>query len=586
MQYKRASTEKEVTDFLNENKLVAVDTETTGLNPRQDKLLDVVVANTDKAIVFTPEVLPALKKCRFTPVFHNAKFDLAVLYNNGVDLTTRPWYDTTILDHLLRETSRHGLDEIIQERWADPYKERFWREYKNYQDAHEDDKLEYACKDAIYTMRLYFVLRNELEHDQVPERLIGHVHRLARELLLTELSGLNVDMFYLEQMGAALEKQITELKRTMRESVIEDVEAIELKAWSDAVLKLKTPQGRQRVPRPVFNFESNKQLSRLLYDELKLPAKRNKQGNYTVDDAALTDLTYKHPVVPMVQELRAATKVYGTYIEGTRDRQENGIVYPSFNVNGTVTGRISSSNPNMQQLPRDGGVRGIYVPSMGHVIISCDFGSLEVVIAAHFSQDPNLLKIIHEGASKHDITAQALGIPRQQAKTINFAAQYQCSPYKIAEILGVSKKEAEHIHKKYWDTYAGEKRVIEECKKRVDDGLPIVTPFGRKRRFPSHFEAVWEKEAAYRQAYSALIQGTGADLTSRAFYMYSYWIKATKIGRALFPVHDEIVAEALPERAEEAKIKLVDIMVKTGEVVNLSVPLTAEPSGPKDRWSK
>jgi DNA polymerase I len=297
-------------------------------------------------------------------------------------------------------------------------------------------------------------------------------------------------------------------------------------------------------------------------------------------------LSDKNSFISMLREYRGYHKVFGSYVEGTLERQLEGRIYPSFNINGTVTGRISSSNPNMQQLPRDGGVRGIYIPDPGFKLLSCDYGMLEVVIAAHFSQDKNLLKIIHEGASKHDITAESLGIERQLAKTLNFAMQYQCSPRKVAQILDCSQQEGEYAWNKYWETYEGEKKVVEECKAKVDSGKPIINLFGRRRHFPSTFDHKWQKEAAYRQAYSSLIQGTGADLTHRAFYKTAQYYKEQEIGRALFEVHDEIVTMPKDECVVEASAILQSTMVGVGIEAGLTVPLTVDCSEPLERWSK
>jgi DNA polymerase-1 len=291
----------------------------------------------------------------------------------------------------------------------------------------------------------------------------------------------------------------------------------------------------------------------------------------------------------MIQEYRGYQKTYTAFIEGTLERMRDGRIYPRFNVNGTVTGRISSSDPNMQQLPAKGEwakVRGIYIPDTGNRLITCDYGMLEVVIAAHFSQDPNLLKIIYEGASKHDITAQALGISRSLAKTLNFAMQYQCSPRKVRQIVGCSERESEHIWNKYWETYAGEKRIVDECKQKVDRGEAIVNPFGRRRRFPARFDSQWRREAAYRQAYSSLIQGTGADCTHWAFYSVGERLVQKRVGVGLFEVHDEIVIQSAINSCAEAADVLKSTMLEAGKVANLTVPLTVDCSEPLVRWEK
>lgn len=586
MQLKRAHSLSEVAAFISANPVLSLDTETTGLNPRKDALVDIVLGIPTEAIVFSPIFSAPLNGAKNTFVMHNAKFDLNVLYNNGIDLCDSTWFDTTILHHLLDENAKHSLDSIVQERYGDKYKEEFWAKYKSFEDASEEDRVIYSCKDACYTAILYQDLRKDLERDGIPDSLIGHSHKLARALLDAEIHGIKIDLDYLAELGPRIKANIDGILQESRSLVSNEIEILECKYWAEELDKRKTPAGKAKVARPEFNFSSNKQLLDLLYNQLELPTQYNKKRKPTVDDEALAKLESKHPLVGMIRDLRGNEKVYGTYVEGTIDRMELGRIYPSFNVNGTVTGRLSSSNPNMQQLPRDGGVRGMYVPEPGHKFISADFGSLEVVVAAHYSQDKNLLKIIREGASKHDITAQSLGIDRQLAKRLNFAAQYLCGPKKMAEILGAPQKEAEYVYNRYWETYAGERRVIDECKKLVDDGLPIVNPFGRKRRFKKVFTDKWEKERVYRQAYNAKIQGTGSDITHLAFYETWAKLKKRGIGSALFEVHDEIVASAKENLVKEVSGIVKNTMIAAGNAANLTLPLTVEVSGPMDRWEK
>lgn len=260
----------------------------------------------------------------------------------------------------------------------------------------------------------------------------------------------------------------------------------------------------------------------------------------------------------------------------------DGRIYPSFNVCGTATGRISHSNPNMGNLPSSCGIRGIFIPDPGFVFVSADFSQLEVCISAHFTRDANLLKIVNEGASMHDITAAGLNIKRELAKTLNFAMGYGCSHFKVAKTLGVSAAEGKKAYDKYWETYSGQKRVMDECSRKVDSGEPIVNPFGRRRRFEVKKRPGWD--SAYRQAWNALVQGTGSDLTSRALYLADEKLRESGIGRALFSVHDEIICQAKKEFSNEAERVLIDTMEFVGHEIGLTVCLKAQGSGPCDRW--
>jgi DNA polymerase-1 len=289
-----------------------------------------------------------------------------------------------------------------------------------------------------------------------------------------------------------------------------------------------------------------------------------------------------HPVVRLIQENRELQKVYGSYVTGTLDRLDKGRIYPQFRVNGTVTGRISHSNPNLAQLPKAGGVRGIYIPDPGTVFISADYSQLEVAIEAHLTRDPNLLRIITEGASKHEITAAALGCSRDLAKTINFASQYHCTHKKIAKLAGVSEQEGLKIFNKFWETYAGPKKLKQQTDKEIDAGVVLTTCYGRKRRFAVRKRS--EFDGDYRQGYNFKIQSPGADFMSEAFYLTSEELQIKGIGRGIVTIHDEGLIEAKEDYWEEAQALLVKNMEYMATKYKLTVPLKAQPSGKMLRW--
>lgn len=582
MNFRRTSLKGDILDaidYRNSVGYVVLDFETTDVNPRKAKLLDIQMLGKDEVLMFSGEFLPLLQNLHCTQVYHNFRYDWHVAYTHGVDFRGSPVKDTMLLHHLDDENAEHGLDAIVQANWQDAYKEVFWSKYKTYEEASDEDKLVYACKDIIYTDKLYRML----EDRGILPSLSEHVHRLALSLYDTEIKGLNLDIDYLANLGTRYQGKIDALLPQLRDCVLPQIEAIEFKMWDEELSKRKTDAGKERVPRPVFSFDSSKQLKELLYTELGLPTQFNeKTKNVSTDDAALEKLEGTHPVIHLLREYRESQKIMGTYIEGILDRQENGRLYPSFNVNGTATGRISHSNPNMGNWPSGGGIRAAIVPEPGHVFIGADYSQLEVCLAAHFSRDKALLEIVEQGKSQHDITAAALGIERHMAKTVNFAMQYRCSHFKLMKILGISEEEAKVVHAKYWETYSGLRRLMSQCDRKVDNGTPIVNPFGRQRRFESGRRQVWDK--AYRQAFNALIQGTGGDLTNRAFYLISEQLKQLGWGRGLFTIHDEILIEVKKEHAVDAEKQLVYAMKQVGKEINLTVELKVEASGPMNKW--
>jgi len=592
MKYKELTTAEDVKEVLYNFERACdyafIDTETTGLHRYNDRILAITLTSgpNDTAYFIDGQYAPLFQELRdCTLVLHNFKFDFHMFANSGVDLRKcGPVLDTLLLDHLLDENLPHGLDDIIQRRYGDDYKAKFWEKYNDYGKAAREDQIEYACKDVLYTARIFYDTTGDLTSAGVPQSLIKHVHRLAQVLYDTETAGIRIDLPYVAEKGEHLSKLIVDLKLKMRTEVEIECQLVENELYEKELDKRKTPKGKLGVKRPSFNFDSPVQLGSLLYNHLGLPVQVNKQRKRTVDDNALANLESKHPVIPVLREYRGHQKVFTSFIEGTLEKVEGSRIYPSFNVNGTVTGRISSSEPNLQQLPSSGGVRGIYVPDSEKVFISADYKQLEVVIAAHYSRDSNLLKIVHEGASQHDITAAGLGIDRSIAKKINFALQYGAGPPKVKSILGCSDKDAELAFNRYWETYSGLREFVRGCHLKVERGEPLVNPFGRHRRFSKTFADHWEKERAKRQAPNALIQGTGSDCTSYSLYTIDAVLRNQGLGKALFSVHDEIIVQVDKTGVDRAKEIIQTVMVGIGKEIELTVPLSVEVSNAMNRW--
>lgn len=593
MNYQRLTTEKQVKDLIqwhNENldMPLVLDCEATSTDPRKAELIDVQLSTND-------HLCPAIFESRFVShllslddkkilIGHHYAYDGHLLLRSGVDLLHSSWRDTLILGHLLDENrDSYSLDSYVQEYWQDDYKERFWAQYKSYQEAPEHDRDEYATKDIIYTQKLYERQQEDLRIQGIPITLVDLVHELQRHLLNTQVKGIAVDLNYLTVKGVDLKTKINKLLPEMRGPAEIECQLWEMQEYEKELSKRKTDKGKAGVKQPSFSFDSAKQLQDLLYDKLLLPTQYNdKTKSVSTDEASLEKLKDSHPLIPKLLEYREHQKVFTAFIEGTRDKLDGGRVYPSFRVTGTATGRISHSNPNLAQLPKAGGIRGIYVPDPGKVLLSRDYSQLEVNIEANITGDPNTTRIFQEGLSKHEVTAQGLGISRDRAKTLNFAMGYHCTHFKVAKLLGVGLKEAEDIWHRYWDTYSGCRDTKTETNRMVDSGEHVVTLFGRRRRFPAIKRSPYDK--AYRQAYNFLIQGTGADITSTAFVRISDKLKTAGWGRGLWTVHDECIVEVNEEFAEEADKFMAETMTAVGDEIGLKIPLKSEGSGPMERW--
>lgn len=590
MKFERLTSKQDVDNLIQYHnrwsKYVVIDTETTSVNPREAKLIDVQLSGRldDTAYIFDAAFASGLLNFSSNILFvaHNYKYDAHVLFNAGVDLLDRCWHDTLLIGHLLDENREsYSLKSYVKELYDDDYKD-FWEKYDSYESAPEEDRVLYACKDIVYTNRLYQSFLDNPDFASIPE-LVRHVHRLQRALLRTEITGICIDRRYLSDLGLSIRNRLDALEPQMRSLVKNEIEIIELEDWAEQIQKYKTPKGREGVTRPVFNFGSSKQLQRLLYGQLQIPAQQNEKTKaVSVDTHALERVRNHHPIVDLIQQNRELAKIYGTYIQGTLERQIEGRVYPEFRVAGTVTGRLAHSNPNLAQLPKSGGVRGIYVPTPESYLLSADYSQLEVVIEANLTSDPNLRKMLENGESKHDLTARELGVDRALAKTLNFALQYWASHFKVAQLLGVSPEEGLKVWNQYWRIYSGCKRLKAATDEMVNRGEPIETRFGRKRHFVKKSRHPWD--ADYRQAYNFLIQGTGADITSRAFYLVDDYLRECNIGRGLFSVHDELIIEVRKDSVEQAETKLLNTMAGIGNDIGFEIPLKAESSGAMERW--
>lgn len=564
---------------------VAVDTEYDNKDVRQANLISVVLSPDGKTAYSIPaKLIKYLDFLKYRKVLFLQHFvvDYMILHRYGLDLTDTPFIDTMLLHHLIDENAEHSLDYQVQYSFRDNYKEVFWSKYKSIEEAPHEERLEYECKDAIYTYRLAKQYLHVLR-DKLP--LVDHVHKLARSLFDTELYGVRVNTELIkttkETMGAEIQSYIPKLQEEFKDAVT----LWELNKWSEEIDKRKTERGKQKVKRPEFNFASESQIRWLLYDYLQCPiTRRTKKKNPSTDYDTILELSHNNPKLETFLKYKEAKTVYATFVEGMLDRVKYNYIYPRFNVNGTTTGRISHADPNMGNIPKEGVIRNFFIPNPGNVIIGADFSQLEVIVEANITEDRNLLRIILEGASKHDITAEGLKIPRDKAKTLNFALQYGAGPGKVKQILDCSYEDALGVFKRYWEIYSGVKKVKDQVDKDVAAGIAITNLFGRNRHLS--YTTEYELAKAQRQGYNFLIQGTGADITHMAFYKFFERLKQNKKGRTWWEVHDEIIAEVKPEYWQEEVQALVKIMEGVSEYVKFTYPLKAQPYGPFDCWRK
>lgn len=570
----------------NQVRVISLDTEYSDLNIRKAKLLSISIGFSDNtAGVFLPKDINRISDILTTSevIFtQNGKVDWYMLNEAGISLDRSKFLDTMLMEHLIDENLEHSLGAMAIRYFEDDYKQRFWGQYSSYEVAPREEALEYELRDAIYTLRLGKLFYGQLSNKQ----LIQHVHKLYWALFDTEIGGLNVDIDLIQrtkrEMGAKIDAYLPALRNTF----IGECNEWELGEWSTKIKKLKKPEAQLRVTKPNFNFGSDTQLRWLLYDRLGLKTEnKTKSGAPKTDFDTISSLVEQCPDLKPLIEYKEIKNIYATFVEGLEDKVDERRIYPSFNINGTTTGRISHAGPNMGNIPTDGPTRSFFIPESNNCIIGADYSQLEVVVEANLTDDPQLLKIINDGASKHDITAQGLGIDRNAAKTLNFALQYGAGTRKVSSILNVSQQEAEDIFKRYWELYSGVRALKEQTTKEIQDKGQITNLFGRTRHFPKP-KNHWEAEKQYRQGYNFLIQGVGADMCNMAVYKIHDFLKYNNYGRLWFSVHDEIVAECSTNYTDDSISGIVQCMEGVNSYVNFKYPVRAAPYGPFPSWRK
>ncbi len=564
--------------------VVSIDTEYVKGDPRTTKLLSVIIGDSENAWSVTPSLLPfitpSLKARKLVFLQDYDHCDTTILLKNGCDLRETNTHNLIDMHHLIDENAPHDLGSRVQNTFQDNYKKEFWSKYKNFEDAPEDEALEYECKDAIYTYRLGIEDFRKVGNLELYE----HVRKLSAALFETQLKGLRVNVELMKYTKGFMEKEISEFLPKLKSEFQSECEAWEYEKWEKEISKRTSDAGRVRVPRPSFSFDSPKQTAWLVYEALECPViEKTKTGAPSTSFETLQTLSADYPALQNLVKYKETIGVYGTFVKGLLERVDNERIYPHFNVSGTSTGRISHSNPNMGNLPKEGVIRNFFLPERGMVLVGADYSQLEVVIEANLTDDPQLLKIINEGASKHDITAQGLRIDRNSAKTLNFALQYGAGVGKVAKILGVSKVEAEDVFKRYWDLYNGVYTLKEKVNKEIESTGQITNLAGRTRHFAKPRNK-YEMFSQQRQAYNFLIQGVAGECCNRAFYRMSDVFRKTKTGNTLFSVHDEILCQVTnPLWSMRA---LVSVMEQSTQDFNFKYPLKAVAYGPLNYWSK
>lgn len=573
---------------IKEKGLVSVDTETTGRDPLKARLVGISFSTEERSAVYLPlghaypdapaqldkgYALEALKEVLedqgITKIGQNIKYDAHVLAGEGVCLRGIG-FDTMIASYVINPGLRqHSLDHLAQHylnRRMISYKEVVGKDktVRNFSQVPLDRAMEYACEDADITLRLKTVLARRLEEDGNEELFYNLEMRLLPVLMEMERAGIKVDTAFFRELSARMARRMEE---------------IEEEIYREAGMK--------------FNINSPQQLGEVLFEKLGLPAqgKTTKTKRYSTDVRALRKLAgFPQKTPGLILRYRTLSKLKSTYLDALLKQADprTGRVHTSFNQTVAATGRLSSSDPNLQNIPartEEGRqIRKGFVAEKGHLFVSADYSQVELRILAHYSQDRAFLESFRLEEDIHTRTAsEILGVDpgqvtpemRRIAKAINFGIIYGMGPQKLSDELGIDPKAAKDYIETYYRRYEGVARFREEAVAGARERGYVTTLLNRRRYLPDlhHANRVIRAEAE-RMAVNTPIQGTAADLIKLAMIRIHHRLRDEgSKARMLLQVHDELLFE-VPEEDAESLVPL--IREEMEGVYPLDVPLKVD----------
>ena len=559
----------------------SLDTETTNIDPINAELVGMsfsydenqafyvpIPADRNEALKIVNEFKEVLENEESLKIGQNIKYDILALSNYGVNVKG-PMFDTMIAHYVLQPELRHNMDylaEIYLHYRTIPIEDLIGpkgKNQKNMRDLSPEAIYKYACEDADITLKLHHILKKELEVSGATSLFYEIEMPLVPVLAYMEKNGVCVDTHALKE---------TSQHFTMRMNQIEQ-EIYELAAME-------------------FNVSSPKQVGEVLFDKLKIveKAKKTKTGQYVTSEEVLEGLRNKHEIVEKILDYRGLKKLLSTYIDALPllINPKTGKIHTSFNQTVTATGRLSSSNPNLQNIPirnEDGKqIRKAFIPEEGCEFFSADYSQIELRIMAHLSGDPNMIEAFREGDDIHAATAAKvykIGIEevtreqRSKAKTANFGIIYGISVFGLAERMNVPRSEAKELIDGYFQTYPKIKEYMDKSIERARINGYIETIFGRKRFLPdinSHNAVV--RGYAERNAINAPIQGSAADIIKVAMVRIYQRFQAENIrSKMILQVHDELNFSVYPEEREKVQQIVIEEMEKA---YKMQVPLRAD----------
>ena len=590
-EYKLVEKEEDIRnlcDFFRTKEFLVLDTETTSTSPIDAELVGLsfsveehkafyvpIPANREEALQIVNIFKPIYEDPKILKVGQNLKYDLEVLRNYDIRLDG-PMWDTMIAHYLIQPELRHNMDYMAEV-------------YLHYQTIHIDELIgpkgknqrsmrdlsptlvyEYACEDADITLQLKNKLEPELKKHDCEDLFYNIEMPLMPVLAEMEMNGVCLDTNSLAETSKQFTARMNEIEQRIYELA-----------------------GEQ------FNIASPKQVGEILFDKLKIveKAKKTKTGQYVTSEEVLQQLKNKHEIVADILEHRGLKKLIGTYIDALPKliNPRTGHIHTSFNQTITATGRLSSSDPNLQNIPirgEDGKeIRKAFIPEPGSLFFSADYSQIELRVMAHLSQDPNMIEVFREGKDLHAATAaniykkpieEVTRDERTKSKRANFGIIYGITVFGLAERLDISRDEAKMLIDGYFTTFPKVHDYMEKSKEVARKQGYVTTLFGRRRYLPdiNSVNSV-VRGFAERNAINAPIQGTAADIIKVAMiHIYERFKKEGIRSKMILQVHDELNFSVYPD--EKEKVERI-VLEEMQNAFHMSVPLVAD-SGFGDNW--
>lgn len=579
---------KRLYDYLFTKQILSLDTETTSTHAVDAELVGLsfaveekeafyvaIPSDREEALKFVNIFKPLYENPKIMKVGQNIKYDYEVLMNYGVEIQGK-MFDTMIAHYLIQPELYHNMDYLAEV-------------YLHYQTVHIEDLIgpkgknqksmrdlapsevyEYAAEDADITLRLKNVLEPKLKELNLEELFWNVEMPLVQVLAHMEMNGVCIDTNTLKETSVNLTNRLTEIERHIYELAGES-----------------------------FNIASPRQVGEILFGKMKIvdKPKKTKTGQYVTSEEVLQQLRSKSPIIDEILNYRGLKKLLSTYVDSLPKliNPRTGRIHASFNQAITSTGRLSSSDPNLQNIPvrDDDGkeIRRCFIPEPGCLFFSADYSQIELRIMAHLSEDPNMTEAFREGNDIHAATAakiwhedisQVTDAQRKKAKTANFGIIYGITTFGLAQRMNIENKEAKQIIEDYFHTFPGVKTYMEKSKEIVRKKGYAETLFHRRRYLPdinSHNGTV--RGFAERNAINAPIQGSEADIIKVAMVRIFKRFKAEDIkSKMIIQVHDELNFSVYPEEKEKVEQIVVEEMQNAYQ---LNVPLVAD-AGWGNNW--